>query len=175
MCNRIAVVGVVLLLLSAAGIGAPRQDDTAGWRIGDIPGWTVGVYQDVFTDKYEAGLASAEGFGEGLTVLCSNTAADNPSFTSGLRVSVGKLPPLGVDSVEVEYRIREREPQTDSWRTTTGTGGSTVIVPDELVADVLRAGRLALRVQGHTQLLEWPNGEAIYELMSACAGRVLSP
>ena len=156
------VVGVVVVLLIPA-IGTP-QDVPAGMRTADIPGWTVLIQQDPFTDEWKTGAA----FGDGVAVLCDPT---RETYPTGLRVMVSDLPRLFVDRADVEYRIGRGEPQVGSWAATWGSGGSTVTVPSSLIAEVLRAGRLAIRVQSqHTRLLEWANGGDVYALLSECAG-----
>ena len=156
-------VGVVALV--AATSAAASQDNLAGFRTVNIPGWTVFVQQDPFTDAWKMGSA----FVDGVAVLCDPARGEtNPA---GLKVMVTNLPALNVDMAEVEYRIGRNRPQTGMWPATTGTRGSIVTAPTSLVADVLRAGQLAVRVQGqHTRLLEWVNGDVVYELLSECAG-----
>ena len=160
---RIAAVVIVAVCLLAPPARAEAQQDQAGFRTVNIPGWNVVVKQDPFTDAWEAGAA----FGDGIAVFCDPTGETRPS---GLQILVSILPALFVETAEVEYRVGRGEPQTGTWSATWGSGGSTITVPDSLVADVLRAGRLAVRVQGqHTRLLEWDNGDSVYELLSECA------
>ena len=91
-------------------------------------------------------------------------------MSTGLRVFISNFPALNTSPADVEFRIGREEPQTGTWETTTGQGGSNVQVPDSLHASVLQAGRIAVRVQGHTRVVEWRNGGDVYEIMRACAG-----
>ena len=43
-------------------------------------------------------------------------------------------------------------------------------MPEELIEEVLRSGRIAVRIFGNTREFSWRNGEDVYAIMSACAG-----
>ena len=106
-------------------------------------------------------------FRDNLAVQCD---PDREVSTDGLKIIFTRFPRLNVDRVDVEFRIGREETQTGTWEATTGSGGSTVTAPYALTASILRAARIALRVQDRTRVHEWPNGDAVYELMIACAG-----
>ena len=159
---RACLIGAALL--AALPVAAePQNDALVGWEALSIPGWQGMVKRDPFTDEYESGMA----FRDDVLVRCD---PDREVTTAGLEVIFTGFPRLDVDRVDVEFRIGREEPQTGTWEATTGPGGSTVTAPDTLTASILRAGRIALRVQGHTRVHEWPNGGAVYEAMRTCAG-----
>ena len=162
MHTRIQVVVISLFATVATTAVQDVDEILPGARGVDIPGWSVLVQQDPFTDACL--FAAAVPDDEGLMV------SYEVGSSSGLNVVMGGFPALNVDPVEVEYRIDRPPAQTGTWHATTGSGGSAITVPDSLVTDVLRAERVAVRAQDHTRVLQWANGDAVYEIMSACVG-----
>ena len=157
----IAVV-VIPLLLSAVGVTASQDEALVGWEALEVPGWSVMVKRDVFTDAWESGAAFYDD--DGIAALCDPA---RESYPSGLRVYVTGLPeglPVGV--AEIQYRLGDDPAATGAWE----VDGSTLVVPDDLVEAVLNAGRIAVRVHDHTLVHQWANGSVIYLLMSECAG-----
>ena len=145
---------------------ATAQDNDAlvGVQLLDIPGWDGLVKRDPFTDAWQTGFASADG----ISMICDPS---RETYPTGLDVLVTDLPALNANPVDVEFRVGRQEPQVEAWTATTGSGGSSIRVPDRLYASVLQAGRLAVRVDGHTKVIEWSNGDAVYEIMRECAGQ----
>ena len=133
----------------------------AGLNMLKIPGWSGPIQIDPFTDQYKGGFATAED--EDISVVC------NPE-EAALTVMLSKLPPLNADSVDIEFRVGKQKPQTGKWECGTSEDGSVLVVPDELIAPILLAGRLAVRVKGHTRVFTWKNGDKVYAVMSECAG-----
>ena len=151
--------GVIGTLLSAA----PTAFQDVEWHQEDVPGWFVFRSSDVFTDEWKGGIATHDG----VWVTCDPS---REHFASGLEVRLLGLPPVGDERAEITYRIGRETAATGAWKATTGSGGSSLVVPDELAETVLRAGRIAVRVHGETRVIEWENGAAIYRLINECGG-----
>ena len=164
MHRIVMTLALVLTVLSGSVIAQDRlKEELAGWQLLDIVGWTAMIKRDPFTDEFLSGFASAED----IAVMCD---PDRETYSTGLHVSLSSLPKLNANPADVEFRIGKQNPQAGKWESTTGPGGSAITVPDKLVADVLRSGRLAVRVHGHTRVFGWSNGDAVYAVMRECAG-----
>ena len=144
-----------------AELMALKAELMAGLKMLNIPGWSGPIHIDPFTDQCKGGFATAET--SDISVVCNSEEAT-------LTVMLSELAPLNADSVDIEFRAGKQKPQTGKWKCGTGEDGSVLVVPDELIAPILRAGRLAVRVKGHTRVFTWKNGDKVYAVMSECAG-----
>lgn len=140
-----------------------QADIMAEWASLDIGSWSALVKRDAFTDEITAFMARIDG---GPLLICDSYGDDG---SNELRLHLGNFAPLNVESIGVTYRIGSEPPQTGIWLANTGTTGSSVTVPAEILECVLRAGQLAIRVQDSTRRFVWDGGGAVYELGRRCA------
>ena len=158
----------------------PLMAQDAGSRMLNIPGWTGVITQDPFTDEWVTGAAVAKvGNDRSVLVNCTpdlNDKSRNFGAFGGEQIHFANLemslpmPKLPSGPADVEFRIGKQKTQTGKWRITTGGKASGLKVPEELIEEVLRSGRIAVRIFGNTREFSWRNGEDVYAIMSECAG-----
>ena len=151
-------------LLTVALLAAPTQQDDlatalAGWVSFDVGKWKGLIHQDPFTDVVDEVMFRLDDDTAPAVLICE---AKDP----GIRFSLAGFPRMDVDTAGVEFRIGREPPRNEVWNVTTGTEASSVTVPDQHVACVLRSGRLVVRVQGYVRIYTWESGSAFYDFLS---------
>ena len=157
------IVVVLLAPLSEAQDVEDALATLASWTMLDVPSWSGLIRQDPLTDEIDAMMLRADND----AWLTCDTGQGSSSREP--RLSLPGFPVLDGDTATVQFRIGGEAPRSEAWRISTGTGGSAVRVPDQHLECVLRAGRIAIQMQGHTREFEWESGHEVFVLLQGCA------